>query len=65
MGIGTVDPGEYETACSKGYWECGKGEPKNLVTKRAAIEFFKDESASSVYVYDSKKRTFTSTAISD
>src|SRR5438874_8446331 len=53
MGIAKVKPGEYETACGKGYWECDKDEPKNLKTKLDAVEFFKEESASSVYVYKS------------
>ena len=65
MGIATVKSGKYETACGKGYWECGKEEPETLVTKRDTIEFFKDESASSVYVYNPKKRNFTSIATSD
>jgi len=65
MGIDTVKSGKYETACGKGYWECEKDEPETLVTKRDAIEFFKDESASSIYVYNPKKRTFTPIATSD
>jgi hypothetical protein len=65
MGIATVKPGRYETACGKGYWECGKDEPKKLATKRDAVEFFKDESASSVYVYNSRKQKFVSVATSD
>lgn len=65
MGIAKVTPGKYETACGKGYWECGKEEPKRLTTKRDSIEFFKDESASSVYVYDLKKHEFKSIATSD
>ena len=65
MGIAKVKPGEYETACGKGYWECGKDEPEKLKTKRDAVEFFKDESASSVYVYNSIKRKFIPVATSD
>jgi len=65
MGIATVKSGKYETACGKGYWDCGKNEPKTLGIKHAAIEFFKDESASSVYVYDPKKHAFTPIATSD
>ena len=65
MGIDTVKSGKYETACGKGYWEWEKDEPETLVTKRDAIELFKDESASSIYVYNPKKRTFTPIATSD
>jgi hypothetical protein len=65
MGIAKVKPGPYETACGKGYWECGKDEPEKLSTKRDAVEFFKDESASSVYVYNPRTRKFFSVATSD
>jgi hypothetical protein len=65
MGIAKVKPGQYETACGKGYWECGKDEPEKLSTKRDAVEFFKDESASSVYVYNPRTRKFFSVATSD
>jgi hypothetical protein len=50
MGVAKVKPGQYETACGKGYWECGKDEP---------------QSASSVYVYNPTKRKFVSVATSD
>lgn len=65
MGIAKVKPGQYETACGKGYWECGKDEPEKLSTKRDAVEFFKDESASSVYVYNPRTHKFISVATSD
>ena len=65
MGIAKVKPGDYEIACGKGYWECGKDEPKKLNAKRDAVEFFKDASASSVYVYDSAKHKFISVDTSD
>jgi hypothetical protein len=65
MGIAKVKPGQYETACGKGYWECGKDEPEKLSTRRDAVEFFKDESASSVYIYNSRKHKFISVATSD
>src|SRR5215469_12862426 len=65
MGIATVKSGRYETACGKGYWECDLGEPAVLILKHAAIEFFKEDSASSYYVYDRQKNDFTAVAISD
>jgi hypothetical protein len=65
MGIDTVKPGKQNTACGKGYWECKKGEPQILNLKHEAVEFFEDESASSVYVYNVKKRKFTPIATSD
>lgn len=65
MGIATVKSGRYQTACGKGYWECDKGEPSILILKHAAIEFFKEDSASSYYVYDRQKNDFIAVAISD
>jgi hypothetical protein len=65
MGIATVRPAKYKTACGKGYWECEKNEPELLVLKHHAIEFFKDESASSYYIYDRRKNDFVAVAISD
>jgi hypothetical protein len=65
MGIAKVKPGKYETACGKGYWECGKDEAERLKTKRDAVEFFKDASASSVYVYNPATHKFVSVATSD
>jgi hypothetical protein len=65
MGIATVKSGRYQTACGKGYWECDEDEPSILILKHAAIEFFKEDSASSYYVYDRQKNDFTAIAISD
>ena len=65
MGIAKVKLGRYQTACGKGYWECAKDEPEQLKTKRDAVEFFKDESASSVYFYHPVKREFVSVVTSD
>ena len=31
--INAVDPGDHETACGKGYWECSKGEPAKITLK--------------------------------
>ena len=41
VGIAKVKPGQYETACGKGYWECGKDEPETLSTKQDAVECLK------------------------
>jgi hypothetical protein len=65
MGIATVKPGKYKTACGKGYSDCEKDEPELLVLKHHAVEFFKDESASSYYVYDQRKNDFIAIGISD
>jgi len=65
MGIATVKPGKYTTACGKGYSDCEKDEPELLVLKHHAVEFFKDESASSYYVYDQRTNDFIAIGISD
>ncbi len=57
-GISLVRPGQYETACGKGYWECGPGEPEVLKLRRPAVEFFKFESASSIFFWDVKTNGF-------
>ena len=65
MGIEVVEPGQYETACGKGYFECEKGEPTVLSLKRPGINFFTSESASSYFYYDTKSRSFKRVWISD
>jgi hypothetical protein len=65
MGLSVVEPGEYKTACGKGYWKCEEGEPEKLVLKRPAINYFKFESANSFFVWDEKKMAFKRIWISD
>ncbi len=65
MGIALVKPSKTKTACGKGYWECGNDETETLLLKHDAVEFFKDESASSTYFFDSKTHRFKAVAISD
>ena len=64
MGIAKVKPGEYKTAAAKVTGSAGKMNQK-VKTKRDAVEFFKVESASSVYVYNPVTRKFVSVATSD
>ena len=40
MGVLLVTPGEYDTACGKGYWDCEAGEPEKLKLTLPAIDFF-------------------------
>jgi hypothetical protein len=63
--IGLVPPGQYKTACGKGYWECESGEPEILDLKLPAIEFAKYESASSVFWWNRRAGAFRRTWISD
>ena len=64
-GIALVKPGRYETACGKGYFECKPGEPEVLNLKKPAIEFFKYESASSIFFWESKAKRFRQVWTSD
>ncbi len=64
-GVDAVRPGEYRTACGKGYWACGQGEPEVLTLSLPAIEYFTYESASSYFLYDGAKGTFQRVWISD
>jgi len=64
-GITLAKPGRYETACGKGYFECAPGEPKVLNLTRPSIEFFKYESASSIFFWDAKAKRFREVQTSD
>ncbi len=65
MGVDVVKPGEYKTACGKGYFECEKNEPEILKLKRPAIDYFKFESANSFFFWDDKTSSFKRIWISD
>lgn len=65
MGVDIVKPGQYKTACGKGYFKCGKGEPEVLKLKRPAINYFKFESANSFFFWDDKTSSFKRVWISD
>lgn len=67
MGIASVTPGSYATACGKGYgeWACAHGEPNVLELKHDAIDFFADGSADAIFYWDSKARNFRRIQMSD
>lgn len=65
MGVDIAKPGEYKTACGKGYWACEKGEPAVLKLKRPAIDYFKFESANSFFYWDDKTNRFKRIWMSD
>ena len=65
FGMALVKPGQYKTACGKGYFECKRGEPDVLDLTLPAFELFKYESASSIFWWDSKSGRFKRTWISD
>jgi len=65
MGIDIATPGDYETACGKGYYECKKGEPKALKIRRPVINYFRFESFNSFFLWDDKTKTFKEIQMSD
>ena len=65
MGIEKVSHGRYKTACGKGYWDCKKGEPSEIVIEHDAINYFKTESANSYFYWDAKTKKFKRIWMSD
>ena len=64
-GIQLVEPGSYQTACGKGYWDCGPNEPEQLLLTRPAVRFFRFESASTLFYWNSETGSFAEVAESD
>jgi hypothetical protein len=65
MGISLLEPGQYKTACGKGYWECKEDETEILKLKNPGINYFAFESANSVFYWDSRKNEFMRIWMSD
>ncbi|GEM_PF-713279 len=65
MGIDLIEPGSYETACGKGYWDCQPREPAVLKLKREAINYIAFETASSIVYWDDEIQQFVQIATSD
>ncbi|CAN5249116.1 hypothetical protein BH09PSE6_BH09PSE6_27120 [soil metagenome] len=65
MGLATVKPGHYGTACGKGTGNCKAGEPTQVTLDREAISLFKTRSSISYFVWDAKARRFDSIVITD
>ncbi|MCL2310685.1 MAG: hypothetical protein FWC42_10565 [Proteobacteria bacterium] len=65
MGIKKAPPGIYKTVCGKNYIDCQKGEPSEIHIKNEAIEYFKFESAGSLFYWDAASNSFKRIWISD
>jgi hypothetical protein len=65
IGITVAKPGKYKTACGKGYWDCKKDEPEALNLKLPAIDYFKEGSANSFFIWDKKTKQFKRIWMSD
>jgi hypothetical protein len=67
FGIDLVKPGEYETACGKGYDDsfCAYGEPDFLHLSHPAIDFIFTESSDSIFYREPSTKTFREIQMSD
>ena len=65
MGILGLEPGEYKTACGKGYWDCKNGEPEKLILKSPGIDYFRFESGNSVFYWNKDSKYFSRIWLSD
>jgi hypothetical protein len=65
MGVALAKPAYYKTACGKGYYKCGKNEPENIRLKNPAIDYFKESSANSFFVWQPRTRRFVRLWMSD
>jgi hypothetical protein len=61
MGIKLVQPGDYKTACGKGYYKCGPNDPEVLHLALPAINYFVFEGASSFFWWDAQSQSFKRT----
>jgi len=64
-GISIAVPGEYKTACGKGYGDCGPDELLVLTLTSPAINFFKFESYNQFYYWDKDNKALKAIAMSD
>lgn len=65
MGIDSVKSGMYQTACGKGLFACAKDEEVAVKIDFSAINYFKQESASSFFIWDKNSGKFERVWISD
>jgi hypothetical protein len=65
FGIKAVTPGQYTTACGKGYFDCKAGESPEVQLKTTGIGYFKFESAESVFAWDFASAQFKRIWLSD
>lgn len=65
MGIEVAQPGDYKTACGKGFWECSPTEPQRLKLHTSGILYFRFASAASIWYWDKKSDEFRQVWISD
>ncbi len=64
-GLSPVKPGKYRTACGRGFWECGPGEPPELELTRTGVYFFFFEGHSSIFYWNENGRCYSRVSLSD
>lgn len=65
FGIKLLPAGRYETACGKGYYECGKGAPAFVESSDPLVCIFKTESTEAVYMWNPKRAVVVKVQLSD
>lgn len=65
VGIVAVPPGRYVTACGKGYFDCGPGDPEKLDLSLPSFRFIYFGKASILYWWDAGTKSFNTTSMSD
>jgi len=65
MGVAVAPPGDYVTACAKGYWKCKPGEAEVLHLDLPGINYYQFEGANSIFWWDARSKLFKRTWISD
>lgn len=55
----------WDSACSKGYWDCESGEIRQFKITKPSIQFCYIESACTVFIWSDRNNNFTKIPISD
>ena len=63
IGIRPAAPGLYRTACGTGFIDCYMGEPHEVSIAHAGIDYFKNESVTSLFYWSDTAHTFKWVAI--
>jgi len=62
IGIKRVAPGEYPTACARGY-DCAEDEPRYIRVKHDAIDYFQPDGAERYYYWNDTRHAFAQVGI--
>jgi hypothetical protein len=65
VGIRPFAPGRYRTACGRGLIDCYAGEPHEVRLDHAAIDYFKNESVTSLFYWSEDEQGFKWVAVKE